>query len=470
MKFKIFLFLFITNTAISQVKTFNLYGKTHLNLIYSTLNTYAKNNDSISKTAYGIYDDSLMQMGSIIIKTVEGGSSQFPTLDISQLDTAFNLITDLKDKVYLLSRSDSKDCYFLKDDKTLIRKVLNKSHIWHQVEYGEYKIYKFDLENNRIIFWANGLGIIYKTKNELKTNFLPLEYFYKYNQYEIAGNRSEILIKDKDSVNMEVDYFDFGEYKIVQKQKNNKEDKYIATKNSKIVLEDLSIKYYNTKNLMTYGNGLLTFYNNNLKIDSQFYYRQIYEGWDNLEFLVNNQIKKISIQGYIPTFQKNINGVCGTVAYYTLKLNKSNATLFSDLEILGKVSTTKEIPIISKFESDSMIFTTHQKEMKWNGNGGFDDQIILFKNGKQGLYNYILKDTLLVLKEILPTEFNSIHLVNGNLVVNKREQEDFFTYYIQHKKMRFKQISYEKCNYLRYKKNNDIKGWVDNKGVLFDDK
>jgi len=467
MKIQVFLFLFSTSTAISQTKTFNLYGKTHLNLIYGTLNTYAKINDSISKTAYGLYDDSLMQMGTIIIKNVEGGSSQFSTLDISQLDTAFNLITDLKDKVYLISRNVAKDCYFLKDDKTLIRKVLHKSHIWHQVEYGEYKIYKLDLGNKRIIFWANGLGIIYKLKNELITNFLPLEYFYKYNQYEIAGNRSEILIKDKDSINMETGYFDFGDYTI--KQNNKKEDKYIAIKNGQIKLDDLSIKFYNDKSLMIYAKGLLTFYNNNLRIDSQFRYRQIYEGWDNLEFLINNNIKKVSIQGYTPTFQKNINGVCGTVAYYTLKLNKSNATLFSDLEIMGEISTTKEIPIISKFESDSITFTTHQKEMKWNGNGGFNDQIILFKNGKQGLYNFVLKDTLFVLKEVLPTEFNSVHLVNGNLVVNKRGQEDFFTYYIQHKKMRFKQISYEKCSYLRYKKINDIKGWVDNNGVLFDD-
>jgi hypothetical protein len=94
----------------------------------------------------------------------------------------------------------------------------------------------------------------------------------------------------------------------------------------------------------------------------------------------------------------------------------------------------------------------------------------LFKNGKQGLYNFVLKDTLFVLKEILPKKFNSIHLVNGNLVINKSGQEDFFNYYIKNRKMRFKKISYEKCSYLRYKKIDNTEGWIDSNYVLFDDK
>ena len=180
-------------TGYSQTKTYKIVGSDYIKLIYSTLYFFENYKDSLKEKSYSIYDDSLMRMWDAkVIKTIDD-YGQFPPLKVSDLDTNFNLFNDLKNKVYLLIRSDAKDCYFLKDEKTLIRKTLHKSHIWHQVEYGEFKIYKLDLGNNRIIFWAYGLGIIYKTKNELKTNFLPLEYFYKYNQYEIAGNRSEIL-------------------------------------------------------------------------------------------------------------------------------------------------------------------------------------------------------------------------------------------------------------------------------------
>ena len=458
--------------AYCQTKTFKVSNGEFIKLIYSTLYFFENYKDSLKEISYSIYGDSLMPMWKTkVIKSIDD-YGQFPPLKVSELDTNFNLLNDLKNKVYLLNRADAKDCYFLKNDKTLIRKTLHKSHIWHQVEYGEYKIYKVDLGNNRTIFWANELGIIYKTKNELKTNFLPLEYFYKYNQYEISGNKSEILIKDIDSVNMETGYFDFGDYKITLKQKENSknEDRYTATKNNKTILDDLSLKYYNNKTLMTYDKGSLKFFNSNLKIDSQFQYKNLYEGWDNLEFLINNQIKKISIQGYIPTFQKNFNGVCGTVVHYTLKLNKNNATLISDRERVGGTTTTENFPIVSKFESDSIVFITNQKEMRWSENGGFNNQLILFKNGKQGLYNFVLKDTLFVLKEILPPKFNSIHLVNGNLVINKSGQEDFFDYYIKNRKMRFKKINYEKCSYLRYKKIDNTEGWIDSNYVLFDDK
>ena len=461
-KILILIFLLAHQLVYSQAKTYKVSGSDYIKLIYSTLYFFENYKDSLKQTSYGIFDDSLIRMWNPkVIKKIDN-YGQFTPLKVSDLDSNFNLLNELNHKVYLLRRADTKDCFFLKDEKTLVRKTLQKSHIWQQVAYSEYKIYKVDLGNNRIIFWANGLGIIYKINNELKTNFLPLEYFY---------SSSEILIKDLDSVNMETGYFDFGVYKIRLKHNANmKKDRYTVTKGYQVILDDLSLKYYNNKTLIAYDNDSLKFFNIDLGIDSQFRYRDYYEGWDGLEFLIKNEIKKVSIQGYIPTFQKNINGVCGTVAHYTLKLNRNNATLISNREIVGGTTTTQNIPIVSKFDSDSMVFITHQKEMSWSDNGGFNDQIILFRDGKEGLYNFSLKDSLVILKEILPKKFNSIHLVAANLVLSKNGQEDFFNYYIENKKMRFRKISYERSTYLRYKKLDKTEGWIDSNAVLFDDK
>jgi hypothetical protein len=270
---------------------------------------------------------------------------------------------------------------------------------------------------------------------------------------------------------MEIDYFDFGIYKIRLKQ-NSPADKgyYTVTKNNQSLLDSLSLKFYNQKTLIAFDNGSLTFYDLNLKPDSQFHYRTMSKGWVELEFLIDNKIKHISTENFIAAFPDENERAfgCGNVTHYTLKIGKTISEIING-EMSGESSYTRNIAIQFPVQNDSMLFINQQREMSWSDNGGFNDKILLFKKGKVGLSEFDLQDSLMALKQILPIEFDKIYLINGNIILNKNRQEDFYTYYIKNKKMRFNKISYENSTYLRYQKIDNTKGWINSKGILFDD-
>jgi hypothetical protein len=469
MKEKLLIICLLLNQLIyCQTKTLKLQGNDYLKLIFSTLNCFKIHNDSLLESKYLISNDTLIQLWNTKTINEIDTYGQFAPIKINELDTGFNAISDLKEKVYFLNQDYLKDFYFLKNDSTLIRKTIQRENIWKLVNEREYGIYKIDLGNNRFVYWVYEIGIIYKKNGVLKTNFLPLEYYYN-------ETNSSIFTKAKDSVNIETGYFDFGTFKIKLKTDSSKvgigkSDKYMVLKNNKIILDNFNLKYYNDKSLVTYYNNNIKFYGKSLEIDSQFFFRSKYDGWDNLELLVQNKIKKVSLQNFATTIERIGYSVCGTVAHYSLKLNSDNATYLIDREILGDSNITKEIPIISKFKYDSLCFISRKNQMNWNGNGGFNDNIILFKNGKEGLYSFDFKDTLHILREILPINFSKISLLSGYTIIKKDGKEEFLNYYMKNKKMRFKKIRYENSTYLRYQKIDNIEGWINNVGILFNDK
>ena len=461
-------FLFLNQLIYCQTKTLVFPECYYIKLIFSTSNCFKIHKDSLLESKFLISNDTLIQLWNTkTIKKIDN-YGQFAAIKINELDTGFNAINDLKEKVYFLSQDYMKDFYFLKNDSTLIRKTIQRENIWKLVNEREYGIYKIDLSNNRFVYWVYEIGIIYKKNGILKTNFLPLEYYYN----EI---NSSIFTKEKDSVNIETGYFDFGTFKVELKKDTSilgiaKSNKYIVSKNNKIILDNFNLKYYNDKSLVAYDNNSIKFYDKALKIDSQFFFRSKYDGWDNLELLVQNKIKKVSFQNFATTIERIGYGVCGTVAHYSLTLNTDKATYLIDREILGDSNITKDIPIISKFKYDSLYFISRKNQMNWNDNGGFNKNIILFKNGEEGLYSFKLKDTLYILKEILPIKFAKISLLNGYTILKKDGKEEFFHYYMKNKKMRFKKISYENSTYLRYQKIDNTAGWINTAGILFDDK
>ncbi len=443
-----------------QIKTFEIVGNDYLKPGYSNLHFYIPQEDSLQQKKFGIYNDSLIQhWPPKKVKTID--KLEQPTLiKISELDSAFNLITELKGKVYFLNNHSLKHFYYLKNDSFLIHKHINRHTTWELIKEQEHKIYKVNL-GTRIIYWINDVGIIYKKYGAIQSYLYELGYFYKDN---------EISLKSLDSVDMSVGYFDYGPYKISKQEPPGNRLKwkvtYTVSKNNQPILDSLSLKYYNSSGLIAYNKNILKFYNANMHLDSQFIYRDFNDKWDTLEFLISNKIKQISIHNYSSIEDGGIWGNCGNVSRYSLKISKDFITEFGDH---GHTISYKKKKLKPAFQNDSMFFINRKKVMKWDDNGGFNHHIILFKNGKEGLFRFSREDSFIELYKILPIEFDKIHSLNEKIILNKNDREEFLDYYLQNKIMRFRKINYENSSYLRYKKIDNKEGWTTQGFSLFDD-
>jgi len=490
MKFLLLSLLFLCNSLSSQVKSFKLYGNQQLNVIYSTLNMYATQNDSIRKTSYGIYSDSLIRMGDIKLKSVEKGSSQFSTLNIEDFDTDFNLLAELKDKVYFVNRGNAMDFYYIENDSIWVHKTLQKQIVWHLLKEEYAPFYKIDLGNKRFVYWANSSGLIFKKGGVLKTNFKEFEYYY-------PDTTTHFVVVKKDSVNMKYGYFDYGGYKVELANYNdlfgmdtsydnsgkyrtmypkqnfsnylNSKWKYTITKNGKVILKGVDLKYFNEKTLIAYNENSLYYYNSKMGLDSQFNFRAKYQSWSEIEFLVNNKIKKMSLVDLVLAIPDTRLFVCGTVTHYKMQIRGNSIIEFVNGEMVNQKPYSKTIEIQSLLRIDSMSFMNATKEMNWSDNGGFDNRIILYKDGKCGLYKFEVKDSIMTLFEMLPQELDKIYLVNNLVIVNKKNHEDIIDYYLLNKKMRFINIMYANSVFLRYKMSNNSMGWISPGANLYED-
>lgn len=377
-KVLLFIFLIANQFVYSQCKTFKVQGCDYFkfNSYNNFLFIYENYHDSLKETSYKIYDDVVKTAyKSDIIKVIDDDES-FHSIKLSELDTKLNLFEEIKNKTFLINKPDEKDFYYVKGDSVLIHETLHKYHVWYQEKYQEHKIFKIDLGKNRIIYWADGLGIIFKENGILKTNFTSLKDFYHH--------ENELSNKPNDYFKTELDYCDFGVYKVKQKRNTpTNEVYYSVTKDNKTVVKKLNLKYYNDKKLIAYGNHSLKFYGLNLKLDSQFYYRALSSVSSNeeLEFLIKNNIKKVSYKGYntITTCLHAGSGVCGMVTRFSLKI--VGKKLEYSYPSYGDKHFTKNISIQNPIQFDSMLFINQEKEISWTSNGGFDGRILIYNKG-----------------------------------------------------------------------------------------
>jgi len=463
-KVLLFIFLIAYQLVYSQYKTFKIQWGDYFKFDGDVLYLYENYHDSLKETFYKIYDDSVITAYDSKISKVLNDDGFFHSIKLSDIDVKFNLFKEFKNEAYIINNAYRKNCYFLKGDSILVSESEQNEDLFQQ-DLGEHKIFKFDFGKNRVIYWADRLGIIYKKNKELITNFSTL--------VDLDGSRikNEYPLKPKESFNIKTNFINFGVYSI--KRKTNaatNEESYYIIKN-RTVLKSISLKYFNKISLIAYDNHTLNFYGLNLKLDSQFSFKTITIGVNGLDLLIKNKIKHISTKDYIITASRTIGGrgfYCGNVNYYTLKIGR-DITKFVDGSRTDKLNYIQTITIRNPVQNDSMLFVDHKKEMKWTENGGFDDRILIYYKGKVGLYEIILNDTLMALKQILPIEYDEIYSLNDNVVLKKNSQMDFFDYFIKNKKMRFNKLSYENSSFFRYQKIDKKEGWIDTDGVLYDD-
>ncbi|WP_194138957.1 hypothetical protein [Flavobacterium hungaricum] len=380
-------------------------------------------------------------------------------IKVADIDDNFDLVKEFKDKVYGVKQSYWKYFYFLKNDSVLVCKVLRKGKVWQLEKEKEAEIKKIILANNKIIYWSSQLGLIYKKNNEIKTSLLGLISYYN-------DRSAAFFIKDKNEVDMSTGYFETGKYIL----KVTKGDHYTVFKDNQKILEDIPLKYYNNKQFITIDDKTLKFYNSDFALDSSFIYRDINQAADNIEILTDNKIKKFDTRLFTNTSYGDEFLGCGTVTYHLLSIKRNRIREVTDAQMTyGYRSPPRNIFINSKIKFDSLLFVSRQKTMDYSVNGGFDDRIILIKNKKEGLYTFKQKNDTITLKEIVPIKFNKIYLLNGFLIVNKKEQVDFYDECFKENKMRFTNIDFFSYNYVRYKKKDQTQGWMNRKGILFDD-
>ncbi|MBF4518704.1 hypothetical protein IRZ71_20300 [Flavobacterium sp. ANB] len=380
-------------------------------------------------------------------------------IKLSDLNSDFDLLKEFRDKVYFVNQPHLKHFYFLKNDSVLVCKVIRKNKVWELESEKEDEIHKIVMANNKIIYWSSGLGLIYKKDNEIKTSFLDLQSYY--NTYGL-----EISIKDKNAVNMETGYFEIGKYTLKRKKGEN----YAVFKENQNIIDDLPLKYYNNKHFVTIDDKTVKFYNSDFVLDSTFSYRDIYQGYESIEILTENKIKKIDTRLFTTSFYRDQAFGCGTVTRYSLsiKRNRIRETVNAEMTY-GYTSSPKNIFIDSKIKFDSLLFISRKKIMDYSVNGGFDDRVILIKNKKEGLYTFKQQNDTITLKEIVPIKYDKIYLLNGFVILNKNNQIDFYDKDFKVNAMRFTNIDFFSYNYLRYKKRNHTGGWMNKKGILFDD-
>lgn len=381
-------------------------------------------------------------------------------IKLSDLNSDFDLSKEFSDKVYFVNQPHLKHFYFLKNDSVLVCKVIRKNKVWELESEKEDKIHKIIMANNKIIYWSSQLGLIYKKDNEIKTSFLDLQSYY--NTYGL-----EFSIKDKNAVNMETGFFEIGKYTLKIGKNNN----YTVFKDNQKILDDLPLKYYNNKHFVTIDDKTVKFYNSDFVLDSTFNYREIYQGYENIEILTENKIKKIDTRLFTSSFYSERAFGCGTVTRYSLSIKRNRIREIVDAQMTyGFTSQPKNIFIDSKIKFDSLLFINRNKIMDYSVNGGFDNRVILIKNKKEGLYSFEQKNDTITLKEIAPIKYDKIYLSNGFVILNKNNQMDFYDKDFKVNTMRFTSIKFLGYNYyLRYRKKNNREGWMDKKGILFDD-
>lgn len=380
-------------------------------------------------------------------------------IKLSDLNSDFDLSKEFSEKVYFVNQPNLKQFYFLKNDSVLVCKVIRKNKVWEVENEKEDEIHKIIMANNKIIYWSSQLGLIYKKDNEIKTSFLGLQSYY--NDKSVAFS-----IKDKDAVNMKTGYFEIGKYTLKIKKGEN----YAVFKGNQKILDDLPLKYYDDKHFITIDDKTVKFYNSDFVLDSTFTYRDIYQDDQNIEILTENQIKKIDTRLFATAFDRYIPFGCGTVTNYSLSIKRNRIREIVNAEMTyGYTSQPKNIFIDSKIKFDSLLFVSRRKTMDYSVNGGFDDRVILIKNKKEGLYSFNQKNDTITLKEIVPIKYNKIYLLNGFVILNKSNQMDFYDKDFKLNTMRFTSIDFFSYNYIRYKKRNRTEGWMNKKGILFDD-
>lgn len=453
------------------------------------MNFYTPQNDSVKKISYNIYNDALTKVWDTKMLKSADGSSQFANIIISDLDTSFNLQQELKGKVYFVNRGTARDFFYLQNDSVWVHKTISKGIVWELIKEEYAPFYKIDLGNKHFIYWVNSSGLIFKKGGVLKTNFHELEYYY-------PDRGTQFMVKPKDSVNMNFGYFDYGNFKaelhnytdvfpmdtsydnsnkyklIFPKQDNNILSRnwvYNITDNGRLLLKSIALKYYNDNKLIAFDNKKIYFYSANMSLDSQFHFSAMFKDWSGIEFLVKNKIKKLPLNGLVLAFPDYGRGVCGTVTHYKMQIQDKEITEFVDGSRTNQKSYSQKLILQSAPAFDSMYFMNQTMEMNWSDNGGLDNRVVLFKNGKSGLYKFDIKDSVINFAEILPREFEKITMLNNFVILTQTGHEDILDYYLLNKRLRFIHINYEGAHFLRYQKNNNKMGWLHPDGNLFDD-
>ncbi|GIQ57601.1 hypothetical protein Flavo103_07370 [Flavobacterium collinsii] len=462
MKNKILLILFVFVTIMkAQKKVTDITNYDYCQVNSSTLYFYKIEKKGFTQSRGNFFHSNIFSIYATE-KVDAIGKEYYGSMDaikLSELDSDFDLLKEFRGKVYFVDQPHLKQFYFLKNDSVLVSRVIRKKNVWELESQKEGEIHKMVMANNKIIYWCPYLGLIYKKDNEIKTSFLDLQS--EYNTYGL-----EFSIKDKNAVNMETGYFEIGKHTLKIKKDNN----YAVFKGNQKILDDLPLKYYNNKHFVTIDDKAVKFYNSDFVLDSTFTYRDIYQGSRNIEILTENKIKKIDTRLFTPTFYNDQFFGCGTVTRHILSIKRNRIREIIDAEITsGYTSPPKNIFIDSKIKFDSLLFISRGKTMEYSVNGGFDDRVILIKNKKEGLYTFKQQNDTITLKEIVPIKYDKIYLLNGFVILKKNNQMDFYDKDFKVNTMRFTTIDFFSYSYLRYKKRNHTGGWMNKRGILFDD-
>lgn len=335
MKNKLLLILFLCVTIINaQNKVTDITNYDYCQVSNNMLYFYKIEKKGFTRSLCSFQGNKLHVYATEKVDSIE--KKYYGSMDevkLSELNSNFDLAKEFKDKVYFLQQPHKNDFYFLKNDSVLVYKVIRKNRVWELESEKEDEIHKIIMANNKIIYWSSQFGLIYKKNNEIKTSLLGLQSYYK--AYGV-----QFSIKDKNAVNMETGYFEIGKYTL----RIRKDDKFAVFKDNQKIFDDFPLKYYNNKNFVAIDNKTVKFYNSDFELDSTFTYRDINQGYNYIEILTENKIKKIDTRLFSTLYNEDRVFGCGTVTRYSLSIKRNRIREVVDAEMTyGYKSPPKNI-------------------------------------------------------------------------------------------------------------------------------
>ncbi|MDY3354513.1 hypothetical protein PG661_10835, partial [Riemerella anatipestifer] len=369
--FYILLLFILANPVFGQNKELRAFGYESFQVVYNSLQLYSLKTDGLYQDNYDIHGDILYNHSSEKIEKISDYGN-FPAIKIDELDSNFDLIKELNEKVYSIERNRSRHFIYLKNDSIVVYKRIDRKNIWTITKEREDKIYKINLGHNKYIYWSYYLGLIFKKAGEIETQFLDLMYYYK-------DQSNKTIIVDKKNANMDAGYFEYNNFIVKPNKRSDytvedtkQDNTYSVYKNDIKILDNVSLRYYNDKQLIAINKDSIIVYNADFNIKNSYKYRDLTETYDYIEFLTKNEINHLSIKDYTTTFEINRALGCGNVTRYTLQIEGKSIVEEIDGRMNGGYTSKNKVEIISPKKFDELTFISGHKSMSWSVNGGFD--------------------------------------------------------------------------------------------------
>jgi hypothetical protein len=366
-------------------------------------------------------------------------NNQIAMIEYYELEEFFDEIKNKNIQKWNLKNTDFEYIYILdlglqksiviigNDDGYMIQTNKNTIIQYKKIDFTDEKIIKYDENNLQENVSKLKVEDFYKIRKEKKK---------KYSIRNIFGDL--VLDKVYDSVTIDQNF-------IIGKQKNNCE--VYNTRLDNFNLKNVKAAYIGKGNSRT------------------------------IQILSGHEVQKLNFLNQIITKEKIDYTVCGTVTSYEYNLKNKILTTKTSNDFTVKQSEYSIIVIdLFSYYFDTIQFLNNSDNLTFDSNS-FNDYsifnlslnwIIVSKRGEYGVFEFNTdKENKIALKEIIPTEYDSIESKGYNYPL-KLKKDNLYTYYNVNKN-KYKKLDKFNNYFCRFENEFGKVGWLDFRGTEYFD-